>query len=165
LRAKADPEAAPAAPPSAGTLRARALRYLAAREHTRHELHTKLARFCPDQALIEQVLSELEGHGLQDDTRAAHALVRARAARLGVGRLRMELQRRGVPPEVAQQALQHATADTEHVRAQRVWRKRFGEVAPDPATRAKHWRFLIGRGFAPDVVQAVLRAAARDPAA
>ncbi|NDA12249.1 MAG: hypothetical protein EBZ15_06390 [Actinobacteria bacterium] len=55
--------------------------------------------------------------------------------------------------------------DTEHVRAQRVWRKRFGEVAPDPATRAKHWRFLIGRGFAPDVVQAVLRAAARDPTA
>ncbi|MGA1159935.1 MAG: recombination regulator RecX, partial [Burkholderiaceae bacterium] len=48
MRAKADPEAAPAAPPSAGTLRARALRYLATREHTRHELHTKLARFCPD---------------------------------------------------------------------------------------------------------------------
>ena len=165
MRAKADPEAAPAAPPSAGVLRAKALRYLAAREHTRHELHTKLARFCPDQALIEQVLSELEGHGLQDDTRAAHALVRARAARLGVGRLRIELQRRGDSPEVAQQALQQATTDTEHVRAQRLWRKRFGEVAPDPATRAKQWRFLIGRGFAPDVVQAVLRAAARDPAA
>lgn len=164
LRTKTDP-GDPAPPcPTPAQVRARALRYLAAREHTRHELQTKLARVCPDAALIAQVVAELAALGLQDDERAAHAVVRARAGRLGRARLRLELQRRGVPLELAQQALSQAS-DTEHQRAHQVWHKRFGVAAADAAGHAKQWRFLTARGFAPEVVQAVLRAAAREAAA
>ena len=38
-------------------------------------------------------------------------------------------------------------------RAREVWRRKFGEPATDPQTRAKHMRFLLARGFSGDVVR------------
>jgi regulatory protein len=41
--------------------------------------------------------------------------------------------------------------------AQAVWRKRFGRPAADLAEKAKQARFLAARGFAPEVIQQVLK--------
>ncbi|MFX7731732.1 RecX family transcriptional regulator, partial [Acinetobacter baumannii] len=44
-------------------------------------------------------------------------------------------------------------------RARSVWLKRFGDQPPrEPAEQARQTRFLLARGFAPDVVRRLLRA-------
>ena len=89
------------------SLKARALRYLAMREHSRAELARKLARHVEDSAedpsgpRIERLLDELAAHGLLDEQRAADALVSAQAARYGALQLRQRLRARGVAPEAA----------------------------------------------------------------
>jgi regulatory protein len=46
---------------------------------------------------------------------------------------------------------------TELERARAVWSRRFGAPADDPAGRAKQIRFLVGRGFAAEIVRRVVR--------
>lgn len=144
------------------SLKARALRCLAQREHSRAELARKLARHAEDQpeapaaAQIERVLDELAARGLLDERRAAESVVAAQARRFGGARLRQTLRTRGVPAEVAAQALA-GVAGTELERAREVWRRRFGVVAADAAGRAKQARFLAGRGFGSDVIRQVVR--------
>lgn len=148
---------------SAGpSLEARALRYLARREHSRAELARKLARHAedtPDAPAAQQVdavLDALAAAGLLSDRRAAEALVGAKAPRLGQMRLRQLLRERGVPDDEAAAALESVRGD-ELARAQVVWQRRFGAVADDAAGRARQARFLAGRGFVAEVVRRVVR--------
>jgi regulatory protein len=48
---------------------------------------------------------------------------------------------------------------TELERAREVWRKKFGEPPEDQVARAKQIRFLVSRGFAPEVVRKVVSGA------
>ena len=61
---------------------------------------------------------------------------------------------------------EHSRAElqrSELERAREVWRRKFGEPAADPQTRAKHMRFLLVRGFSGDVARrAVLGVDASD---
>lgn len=144
------------------SLKARALRYLAMREHSRAELERKLARHVDDDPedpagpRIARVLDELASHGLIDERRAAEALVSAQSGRLGGLRLRQALRQRGVDAEAAEAALA-GVADSELERAREVWRRRFGAPAADAAERARQARFLAGRGFGGDVIRRVVR--------
>jgi regulatory protein len=144
------------------SLKGRALRYLAQREHSRAELARKLARHvedgpdAPAEAQVERVLDALAAAGLLSDRRAAEALVSAQARRFGNLRLRHALRQRGVGADEAAAALASVQGD-ELARAQEVWRRRFGAPADDAAGRAKQARFLAGRGFSADVVRRVVR--------
>jgi regulatory protein len=148
--------------PAGPSLEARALRYLARREHSRAELARKLARHAedtPDAPAAQQVdavLDALAAAGLLSDRRAAEALVGAKAPRLGQMRLRKLLRERGVPDDEAAAALESVRGD-ELARAQVVWQRRFGAVADDAAGRARQARFLAGRGFDAEVVRRVVR--------
>jgi regulatory protein len=148
--------------PAGPSLEARALRYLARREHSRAELARKLARHAedtPDAPAAQQVdavLDALAAAGLLSDRRAAEALVGAKAPRLGQMRLRKLLRERGVPDDEAAAALESVRGD-ELARAQVVWQRRFGAVADDAAGRARQARFLAGRGFVAEVVRRVVR--------
>ncbi len=148
--------------PAGPSLEARALRYLARREHSRAELARKLARHAEDtpDALaaqqVDAVLDALAAAGLLSDRRAAEALVGAKAPRLGQMRLRKLLRERGVPDDEAAAALESVRGD-ELARAQAVWQRRFGAVADDAAGRARQARFLAGRGFDAEVVRRVVR--------
>lgn len=149
------------APPSL-SVKGRALRYLAQREHSRAELERKLARHVEDQPeapaaqQIQAALDVLAVAGLLSDRRAADALVDARAARFGDRKLRHALRARGVEEDAAAQALA-SVKGTEAERALEVWRRRFGQPAEDAAGRAKQARFLAGRGFSSDTIRKVLR--------
>lgn len=144
------------------SLKARALRCLAQREHSRAELARKLAPHAEDRpeapaaAQIDRVLDDLAARGLLDERRAAESVVATQARRFGGARLRQTLRTRGVPAEVAAAALA-GVAGTELERAREVWRRRFGVVAADAAGRAKQARFLAGRGFGSDVILQVVR--------
>ncbi len=144
------------------SLKARALRHLALREHSRAELERKLARHAEDSPedpaapRIARVLDELAAHGLLSEQRAAESLVAAQSSRFGALKLRQSLRARGVAPEAAASALAEV-AGSELERARAVWARRFGQPAADAAERARQARFLAGRGFAPDIIRRVVR--------
>lgn len=131
------------------SLKARALRALAQREHSRLELARKLQPHVADEsgAALEALLDELQAQGWLSDARFAEALSRNRSERQGVARIRAELRLRGVAAEQVEQATA-ALAGSEAERAQQVWDKKFGQPPLDAAERARQIRFLLGRGFA-----------------
>lgn len=149
-----------AAPPPI-SLKGRALRYLAAREHSRAELLRKLAPYAQEPGEIERVLDELQAKGFISAERVAASLLHRRSARLGDARIRQELQSKGLDADTVAQALEQLRG-TEHQRAQAVWQRKFGLSAPDAAGRARQMRFLLGRGFSADVVRRVVQGIRED---
>ena len=137
------------------SLKGRALRALASREHTRAELIVKLKPHEEAPGQLEAILDELQVKGFINDQRAADALVHRRSSRLGASRVLQELRGKGVDAETLADAARQLKA-TELERAREVWRKKFGEPAVDADLRLKQMRFLAGRGFAPDVIRRVV---------
>ena len=137
------------------SLKGRALRLLGNREHTRTELERKLARYAEQPDELAKVLDDLQAKGFISEQRVVESVLHRRAARLGAGRIRQELQAKGVDGELVAHAMQQLRG-TEVARARDVWQRRFGEPPRDAAERGKQARFLAARGFTGDVIQRVL---------
>jgi regulatory protein len=138
------------------SLKARALQWLANREHSRLELRAKLLRAAGDShsaAEVDALLEQLSAQGHLSDTRFVESRLHARSARFGNRRIEQELRQHGVAVDVAMQAQLRAT---ELARAREVWRKKFGALAPDAAGRARQARFLAARGFSAEVVHRIV---------
>ncbi|MDX9843311.1 MAG: recombination regulator RecX [Aquabacterium sp.] len=138
------------------SLKGRALKCLAAREHSRVELTRKLAPHAESPEQVAQVLDELEQKGWLSAQRFADSMLHRKAARYGAARLKAELAQHQLPSEVAHAATQ-SLRDTEFERAHALWLRRFGEPAQSPEDKARQMRFLLNRGFASDVVRRVIR--------
>ncbi len=158
------------------SLKARALQWLAQREHSRIELRRKLLRLARQRAVaaqddgrgieaasaapdpapeVDTLLDWLVAQRVLSDTRFVESRVNARAARYGNLRIRQELSQHGA-------ALDSATAErlkaSELARARAVWARKFGEVpARQAAELARQMRFLAGRGFSPEIIRRVVR--------
>ncbi len=161
------------------SVKGRALRYLAQREHSRAELARKLARTVQGAgsgvgaedaedthsssvaAQIEAALDQLAAAGLLSDTRAAESVLSSQGKRFGSRRLKQVLQSKGLAPELVQHTLQEARG-TELSRAREVWQRRFGSPPADAHERARQMRFLAGRGFDGDVIRRVVQGAEDD---
>ena len=137
------------------SLKARALRYLSMREHSRLELSRKLQRYADDGDDIEAVLDFLEAAKFLSQTRFSESLVNRRAARFGNSRILAELQSHGVQGSDLAQA-KATLVDGELARAREVWQRKFGQVASDTAGRAKQMRFLQQRGFSHKAIRAAM---------
>lgn len=141
------------------SLKGRALKLLAAREHSRAELERKLKVHEQEPGTLKRALDELQARGFIDEQRVADSVLNRRAARLGAGRIKQELQAKGLDAERVALAVASLKA-SEVERAREVWRKKFGEPAADAAARAKQARFLAARGFSGEVIARVLKAQA-----
>lgn len=137
------------------SLKARALGFLAAREHSRPELCRKLMRYAKDDDDIEALLDELEAAKLLSQSRFAESLIHRRASRFGNSRILSELQSHGIDPD-ALADIKTNLAQDEIGRAREVWRKKFGVTPVDATERAKQARFLLQRGFSSSVVKTVI---------
>ncbi|WP_372828332.1 recombination regulator RecX [Polaromonas sp.] len=140
------------------SLKGRALRYLAAREHSRAELERKLAAHAESPAQLAQVLDELQAKDFISEARVIESVINRRQAKLGASRIKYELQGKGLAPEAVLHALDGLKA-TEVERAREVWRKKFDAktgAATDAAARAKQMRFLAARGFGADAIRRVV---------
>ncbi len=145
------------------SLRARALRHLARRDHSRVELAQKLAAH-GTAAEIEEVLDRVAELGLLSDRRFAEAWVRGKAARFGAARLRAELLRRGVDRDLVDAALETECLESELDRARAVLRGRFAAPPGDAREWARQARFLQSRGFAVDLIRKLLNERPDEPA-
>ena len=165
------------------SLKARAIGLLAQREHSRTELKRKLLRIEQQRArlaafeaahdgdgspaaaedsiesseiAVDALLDTLAAEGYLDETRFVESRLHLRASHFGTQRIQQELAQHGLKLDADQKA---ALRDTELERAREVWHKRFGaDPSSEPAERARQMRFLLGRGFAPDLVHRLLRA-------
>jgi regulatory protein len=137
------------------SLKGRALRALAARDHSRVELERKLGSFEEEPGQLAKVLDELQAKGFLDEQRAADSLAHRRGQKLGTARVVQEMRARGIELDAIEIATQHLKA-TEIERAREVWHKKFGQPAQDAAERAKQMRFLITRGFSSEIIRRVV---------
>jgi regulatory protein len=137
------------------SLKGRALRALAGREHSRVELERKLASFEEEPGQLAKVLDDLAAKGFLDEQRAADSLAHRRGQKLGTARVVQEMKARGIEAEAIAQSTQQLKA-TELERAREVWRKKFGEPPADAAERGKHMRFLVARGFSAEIIRRVV---------
>ncbi|MCL6581660.1 MAG: recombination regulator RecX, partial [Firmicutes bacterium] len=144
-----------------------ALGLLARRPRTRHELETKLASRGYPESVVADVLAQCIEAGYVDDRRFAEAWVEecCRSRPRGSRRLRVELRRRGVSPELVEEALralvpEEREAELAALVVERHLRGRAGAVAggteADALTR-RLWGLLRRRGFGVDACKEALR--------
>jgi regulatory protein len=143
------------------SLKARALKYLSAREHSRLELTRKLSRHAQSGDEVEALLDALEAAKLLSQARFSESLVHRRAARFGNQRILSELQSHGIESD-ALVDIKAGLAKDEVARASEVWRKKFHCAPADAAERAKQMRFLQQRGFSLGAIQGAMRAIGKD---
>ena len=137
------------------SLRVRALRMLARREHSRLELQNRLSSGGADDAELQVVLDEFEQNGWLSERRLVNAVVQTRRRRFGTAKVLRELKDKGVSEEGLDQA-RAALREGELETARRVWNKKFGKRPASLAERAKQTRFLAGRGFSQEIIREVL---------
>lgn len=141
------------------SLKGRALRLLSQREHSRAELERKLAAHEEEPGSLAQALDDLQSKGFISEARVVESVVHRRAGKLGSLRIRMELQEKGLDPQLIDQAVTELRG-SELSRASEVWRKKYRHAAATPQEKAKQARYLTARGFTAEVVSQVLKGAA-----
>ena len=161
------------------SLKARALQYLAQREQSRLELrrkllpHTQAEEAAADAARhgeagadgaagsgasaaerVDAVLDWLVAHDYLSSERFVESRVRARASRFGNLRIRQELKQHAVvlPAHEAQ-----ALKESELARACAARSRKFPQPPSNATEQASQMRFLMGRGFSPEVIRRALR--------
>ena len=159
------------------SLKARALQWLAQREHSRVELQRKLLRLARQRAAeaaetgeedpsagaeseVKAVLDWLAAHHYLSEARFVESRVNARASRYGNLRIRQELGLHGaaLDPVAAEQL-----KESELARARAVWARKYGgDPASTAVERARQVRFLAGRGFSSEVIRRVVRTGAAE---
>ena len=161
------------------SLKARALQYLAQREQSRLELRRKLLPHARAEAAaaeaarqaeagadalagsgasaaerVDAVLDWLVAHDHLSSERFVESRVHARAARFGNLRIRQELKQHAlVLPAHEAQALK----ESELARACAVRARKFPQPPSNATEQARQMRFLMGRGFSPEVIRRALR--------
>src|SRR6187402_801051 len=93
------------------SLRSRAMRFLARREHTREELRRKLTARAQEGEDVDGLLDDLTQRGWLSDARFAEQAARAKARRFGPIKLAHYLKSRGVGEEAIAAGLRGAGAE------------------------------------------------------
>jgi regulatory protein len=137
------------------TLRERALRLLARREHSRAELERKLRAHATPEDDLEALIQDLSQRKLLSDERYAESRAHALSRKFGAARIAHELRVKGLDKGLAEQASKAARA-TEVERAREIWRRKFRVAAKTRDERARQMRFLQSRGFSFDAIRAVV---------
>jgi regulatory protein len=135
----------------ARSLRSRALSFLARREHSRAELARKLAPHAQEGENIGAILDDLAARGWLSDARFAEQVIRSKARRFGPLKVAHDLRSKGVDEEAIAAGARAAGVDGV-ARIEVIWKSRFRAPPADERDKARHARFLGGRGFASEEI-------------
>ena len=89
-------------------LKARALRLLARREHTRAELARKLAPDAGSPEVLKELIDQLTSRAQLSDERYAEARAHQLSRKFGAARIRRELVAKGIEQETAARNLRES---------------------------------------------------------
>jgi len=131
-----------------GQLKARALRYLVRREHSRAELARKLAPHAQSNEEVEALLDSLVAKKQLSDERYAEERARALSRKYGAAKIRHDLRAKGISDGI----VDALSSEGELERARAILERRYRAPAATREERAKRARFLQGRGFSGEVV-------------
>ena len=101
------------------------------------------------------MLDDFERRGWLSEARVVEQVLASRRRRFGASRIAHELRGKGIADAAiadARETLKH----TELAAAREVWRRKFKAPPADARERARHMRFLQGRGFSLDVIRKVV---------
>ena len=140
-------------PDTPGELKARALRYLVRREHSRAELARKLAPRAESPEALGKLLDELVSKKQLSDERYASERARTLSRKFGQARIRHDLRSKGVAAPI----IDSVSVDGEIERARQVLERKYRQPPTTREERARRGRFLQGRGFSMDVISRLLR--------
>jgi len=145
-----------------------ALDFIAHRPRTETEVARRLEQRGFDGHLAADMVAWLRELGYLDDEAYARSFVAERASRKGHGprRLRADLLRRGVAPDIVERAVE-TSIDHDELRgtAQRLAAERWERLCdePDPRKRRKRLAdFLARRGFGYELIREVVAALERE---
>lgn len=145
--------------------RAIVLRKLTAAPRSRAELAQALTERNVDEDVQQRVLDRFTEVGLIDDAGYAELLVRSRQRERGLARrgLAVELRRRGIDGDTAQEALAAVDADSERETARRLVAKRLPALSRyDRDTKVRRLSGMLGRkGYSGALAAEVIREALR----
>jgi regulatory protein len=156
------------------TIKARAVYYLSKRDYSRSELTKKLLsafhtntteglQTSVDIEVINSVLDDLQAKGFLNDARFASVVANRKAVKYGVARISAMLSQHQLNHQITSDLIQ-SLKETELQRCYVVWNKKFNRLdnlailsyQDQQAAPNKQVRFLIQRGFSPEVVRKVL---------
>ena len=129
-------------------LKARALRHLVRREHSRAELARKLAAHAASREDLEALLDSLVAKKQLSDERYAEERARALSRKYGAAKIRHDLRAKGISDGI----VDAVSSEGELERARAILERKYRVPATTREERAKRARFLQGRGFSSDVV-------------
>jgi regulatory protein len=135
-----------AVPDLEADLRARALRLLARREHSRAELKRKLAPHAGEGPDLDALLDDFAQRGWLSEERFVEQTVRAKARKYGPLKIAHHLREKGIDEAGIEKGLAQAREGEGEALAS-AWRSRFGRLPADEAEKARQVRFLQQRGF------------------
>jgi regulatory protein len=147
-------------PDTPGELKARALRHLARREHSRAELERKLAPHAESPEALEKLLDALAAKRQLSDERYAEARAHQLARKYGAARIRQDLKAKGIDDDIAGRI----PAEGEAARAAAILARKYRTPATTPRERARRMRFLLQRGFSHDTIRHVVSSGDGDDA-
>lgn len=139
------------------SLKARALRFLSMREHSRAELMRKLKPYVQDGEDLALILDWLETGKYLSDQRFSESLAHRRQARFGNQKIFAELQSHQLK-DVDMDELKSELQQSEGGRAIEVLLRKFPHCAQDSLEKAKQMRFLAQRGFSSRAINVAMRA-------
>ena len=136
-------------PDSSDELKARALRYLVRREHSRDELARKLSPYAASPEILEGLLRELESNKQLSNERFAEVRAHWLARKYGAAKIRQDLKAKGIEEHL----VERVSGEGELERARAILARKYRVPAASREERAKRARFLQGRGFSGDVIR------------
>ena len=139
-----------------------ALKMLARRELSEAQIRQRLERRQHDRDAIDAAVSRLREERAIDDVRVAGAMARTETSvkRRGKLRVRRQIEQAGILPATARQAVDEvfgALDEDALLDAALGKRLRGREQIADDAELRRLFRYLIGQGFEPDRVMALLK--------
>jgi regulatory protein len=140
-------------PDTPAQLKARALRFLVRREHSRMELVRKLAPHAESEAALNAVVDLLQSKKQLSDERFAEERARSLSRKYGAAMIRQDLKERGVAEEI----VERVSADGDLERARAILSRKYRQPAMAREELAKRARFLQSRGFSYEVIRSVLK--------
>jgi regulatory protein len=146
-------------PDTPAELRARALRFLVRREHSRAELERKLAPHAESPEALIAVVDLLLSKKHLSDERFAEERARSLSRKYGAARIRQDLKARGVADEIAGRVSE--AGDLERARA--ILARKYRDAAATREEHARRARFLQSRGFSYEVIRRALSGSTNFP--
>jgi len=139
-----------------------ALKMLGGRELSERQVRQRLARRRYENDAIDAAIARLRQNGSIDDARAARAMAHAETSFKKRGKLRVKrrLEAAGIAPAVAQRAIEDVfeAIDADALMASALQKRLRGrELIGDDREFQRLYRYLVGQGFEPDRVLALLR--------